>query len=154
MCQEEIFCDNPGIQNLVPLLDRLPSREAESCLVQVERTPDGSCVCRTDGDAAADYSTFLDIPSSEWIEGKVVSMMDYGAFVRLPQGVDGMVHISQMGSQGQRVGSVYEELQVRWRTLAQALGVLIPSVHAGGVLNQNSSFQLLSTFVLDASAEI
>lgn len=62
-----------------------------------------------------DYASFLDIPSTEWIDGKVVSMVDYGAFVRLPQGVDGMVHISQMGSQGQRVASVYEELQVRGR---------------------------------------
>ena len=44
--------------------------------------------------------------------------MNYGAFVRLDGGVDGMVHISQMGAQGQRIDSVYNAVEVRWRGVA------------------------------------
>lgn len=42
----------------------------------------------------------------------MVSIMNYGAFVRLQGGVDGMVHISQMHPYGERVNSVAEAVQV------------------------------------------
>lgn len=41
-----------------------------------------------------------------------MSIMNYGAFVRLQGGVDGMVHISQMHPYGERVDSVAEAVQV------------------------------------------
>lgn len=63
--------------------------------------------------AAADFANYLDVNPEEWLEGSVVSLMNYGAFVRLPGGVDGMVHVSQMGPQGQRIDSVYDTVQVR-----------------------------------------
>lgn len=67
-----------------------------------------------------DFAKYGDVPSDEWLDGKVVSIMNYGAFVRLEGGVDGMVHISQMGAQGQRIDSVYNAVQVRrpWLDLA------------------------------------
>lgn len=63
--------------------------------------------------AGPDFGKYLDVSSDEWLEGSVVSLMNYGAFVRLPGGVDGMVHVSQMGPQGQRIDSVYDTVQVR-----------------------------------------
>lgn len=60
----------------------------------------------------ADFAKYGDVPSDEWLDGKVVSIMNYGAFVRLEGGVDGMVHISQMGAQGQRIDSVYNAVQI------------------------------------------
>ena len=60
-----------------------------------------------------DFAKYADVPSDEWLDGKVVSIMNYGAFVRLDGGVDGMVHISQMGAQGQRIDSVYNAVEVR-----------------------------------------
>lgn len=60
-----------------------------------------------------DYSKYAEISPEEWVEGEVVSLMNYGAFVRLEGGVDGMVHISQMDPQGRRVDSVYNAVQVR-----------------------------------------
>lgn len=59
-----------------------------------------------------DFNAFTEISPEEWQEGTVVSIMDYGAFVRLQGGVDGMVHISQMGAQAQRIDSVYSAVQV------------------------------------------
>lgn len=61
-----------------------------------------------------DFAKYADIAPEEWLGGKVVSIMNYGAFVRLEGGVDGMVHISQMGNQGQRIDSVYNTVEVRW----------------------------------------
>lgn len=59
-----------------------------------------------------DFSKYVDMPSDEWLDGTVVSLTNYGAFVRLDEGVDGMVHISQMDPQGQRIDSVYDYMQV------------------------------------------
>lgn len=51
----------------------------------------------------------------EWLEGTVVSIMNYGAFVRLEGDVDGMVHISQLDPHGERVDSVYNAVEVTCR---------------------------------------
>lgn len=48
----------------------------------------------------------------EWLDGTVVSIMNYGAFVRLEGDVDGMVHISQLNPRGERVDSVYNAVEV------------------------------------------
>lgn len=50
--------------------------------------------------------------SEEWLDGTVVSIMNYGAFVRLDGDVDGMVHISQLDAHGERVDSVYNAVEV------------------------------------------
>ena len=44
------------------------------------------------------------------IEGKVVQIKEYGAFVELEAGLDGLVHISEIANK--RVDSVSDELQV------------------------------------------
>lgn len=41
-----------------------------------------------------------------------MSIMNYGAFVRLEGDVDGMVHISQLDPHGERVDSVYNAVEV------------------------------------------
>lgn len=74
----------------------------------------------------SDYSKFAEISPDEWQDGTVVSIMGYGAFVRLSEGVDGMVHISQMGSQGERIESVYNAVQVRVHDL------ITPSFYSRG----------------------
>lgn len=35
-------------------------------------------------------------PPGSIIEGKVVSLTDYGAFIRLPEGIEGLIHVSEM----------------------------------------------------------
>ncbi|CAM9702867.1 unnamed protein product, partial [Discosporangium mesarthrocarpum] len=57
-----------------------------------------------------DFSRYVDISDEEWIEGEVVSVVDYGAFVHLGDGVDGLVHISQL-SMG-RVDAVTDVVNV------------------------------------------
>lgn len=44
------------------------------------------------------------------IEGKVVQIKEYGAFVELEAGLDGLVHISEIANK--RVDAVSDELQV------------------------------------------
>ncbi|CAM9440624.1 unnamed protein product [Choristocarpus tenellus] len=58
----------------------------------------------------ADFSRYVDISPEDWIEGEVVSTMGYGAFVHLGDGIDGMVHISQMSNT--RVQEVTDILNV------------------------------------------
>jgi polyribonucleotide nucleotidyltransferase len=38
--------------------------------------------------------------------GRVVKTTDFGAFVELKKGTDGLIHISRLGSKGERVKSV------------------------------------------------
>lgn len=59
----------------------------------------------------ADFGRYTDVSSEEWLEGTVVSIMNYGAFVRLDGDVDGMVHISQLDPHGERVDSVYNSVE-------------------------------------------
>ena len=49
-------------------------------------------------------------PKNELVEGTVISITDFGAFVELEQGVDGLVHISELSSR--RVGKVADVLNV------------------------------------------
>ena len=42
-------------------------------------------------------------PEGSRVRGKVVSITDYGAFVELEEGIEGLVHISQMSGRGVRV---------------------------------------------------
>ena len=44
------------------------------------------------------------------IEGKVVQIKDYGAFVELEPGLDGLVHISEVAHK--RVGNINDELEI------------------------------------------
>ena len=44
------------------------------------------------------------------LEGKVVQIKDYGAFVELEAGLDGLVHISEIANK--RVENVFDELKV------------------------------------------
>ncbi|CAM9313387.1 unnamed protein product [Ectocarpus sp. 6 AP-2014] len=60
----------------------------------------------------ADFGRYTNVPSEEWLEGTVVSIMNYGAFVRLDGDVDGMVHISQLDPHGERVDSVYNSVEI------------------------------------------
>lgn len=65
----------------------------------------------------ADLSEFEGADSKEFITGKVNSITDFGAFVTLKEGVDGLVHISQVREGGvgkvEDVLTVGQEVQVR-----------------------------------------
>lgn len=50
-------------------------------------------------------------PSGSVIEGEVTGMKDFGAFVRLPEGIDGMIHVSDM-SWEKRVSSPKQVVKV------------------------------------------
>ncbi|MHB9148706.1 MAG: polyribonucleotide nucleotidyltransferase [Thermoleophilia bacterium] len=81
--------------------------------VTIEIDDDGVCkVFATDGRqgaAAAERirSIVKNIEAGEIIVGKVVSTTNFGAFVNLKPGTDGLIHISKLGS-GRRVETVEE----------------------------------------------
>jgi small subunit ribosomal protein S1 len=60
------------------------------------------------------------------IKGKVVSLADYGAFVSLEEGVEGLVHVSEM-SWTKRVRHPSDILKVGDEVEAEVLGVDVPS---------------------------
>jgi len=60
----------------------------------------------------ADVSAFADADPKAFISGKVVSVTDFGAFVEIAPGVDGLCHISQLGKGGRRVESVADAVAV------------------------------------------
>ncbi|KAG5183776.1 30S ribosomal protein S1 [Tribonema minus] len=64
-----------------------------------------------------DVSAYAAMGAEEWVEGKVVSFTPFGAFVALPGGVDGLLHVSEMASgrveAPQDVLSEGQEIKVR-----------------------------------------
>jgi small subunit ribosomal protein S1 len=60
--------------------------------------------------AEPDLTRFLTISNDEWIEGTVVSTVAYGAFVQLGDGIDGMIHISELGDK--RLGKVTDAVNI------------------------------------------
>lgn len=58
--------------------------------------------------------------------GKVVALMDYGAFIRLEEGIEGMVHISEM-SWTQRISHPSELVKVGDEITVKVLGIDIPN---------------------------
>ena len=60
------------------------------------------------------------------ISGRVVSLADYGAFVSLEEGVEGLVHVSEM-SWTKRVRHPSDILKVGEEVEAEVLGVDVPS---------------------------
>lgn len=60
------------------------------------------------------------------VQGKVVSLADYGAFVSLEEGVEGLVHVSEM-SWTKRVRHPSDILKVGEEVEAEVLGVDVPS---------------------------
>ena len=69
----------------------------------------------------ADLTEFESADDKEFITGKVNSITDFGAFVTLKEGVDGLVHISQVQEGG--VGKVSDVL-----TVGQEVQVRVTSV--------------------------
>ncbi|NMC73600.1 MAG: 30S ribosomal protein S1 [Geobacteraceae bacterium] len=60
------------------------------------------------------------------VRGKVVSLADYGAFISLEEGVEGLVHVSEM-SWTKRVRHPSDVLKVGEEVEAEVLGVDVPS---------------------------
>ena len=72
-------------------------------------------ICGTDAEKskqAVDWvqSIAKEFKAGEIVEGEVVRMLDFGAFVQLNKGTDGMVHVSQMAPY--RVGKPSDFLQI------------------------------------------
>ncbi|MEM1356207.1 MAG: S1 RNA-binding domain-containing protein [Planctomycetota bacterium] len=60
------------------------------------------------GDPWADSSSKFAVDS--WVQGKVVSVQDFGAFVEIEEGVEGLVHISELSDR--RVNQVTDIVKV------------------------------------------
>ena len=58
------------------------------------------------------------------IEGKVVQIKEYGAFVELEPGLDGLVHISQISNQ--RISSAADCLKIGQKVMAKIIDTNIP----------------------------
>jgi len=61
-------------------------------------------------------------PAGSVIEGPVTSLTNFGAFVQLCEGVEGMIHVSEINGD-KRVGHPKEVLQVGQRVKAQVLAL-------------------------------
>jgi small subunit ribosomal protein S1 len=72
------------------------------------------------------------------VTGKVVALMDYGAFVRLEEGIEGMVHISEM-SWTQRISHPSELLKVGDAIVVKVLGFDIPNHRISLGIKQTTS---------------
>lgn len=82
-------------------------READSD----RRNNKGSRGDRSSGSGEAkDVSEFVEFDPKAWVKGKVVSVQTYGAFVRLGDGIDGLLHISDTVPGSVETGA---ELEVR-----------------------------------------
>lgn len=62
-------------------------------------------------------------PSGSVVEGEVTGMKDFGAFVRLPEGIDGMIHVSDM-SWEKRISSPKQVLNVGDMIKAKVLEIV------------------------------
>ncbi|MDI6783368.1 MAG: 30S ribosomal protein S1 [bacterium] len=62
-------------------------------------------------------------PVGSTVPGKVVALMDYGAFIRLEEGIEGMVHISEM-SWTQRVNHPSEIVKIGDEIQVEVLGIV------------------------------
>lgn len=63
-----------------------------------------------------------DYPVGALVEGTVVRLQPFGAFIELAPGVDGMAHISELGA-GRRIGHPQEVLRLGDRVTAKVLSV-------------------------------
>jgi small subunit ribosomal protein S1 len=61
----------------------------------------------------------LDLPAGQVVEGTVARVVDFGAFVRLAAGVEGLLHVSELGGKG--------VAHKQW-TVGQPLAVVVKSV--------------------------
>ncbi len=66
-------------------------------------------------------SYYEGLKPDQWIEGKVGSIQDYGAFISLDETTDGMVHISEIAEE--HVGKVEDVLSVGQVVKARIIGV-------------------------------
>lgn len=62
-----------------------------------------------------------DFPVGATVTGKVTKLMDFGAFVELSPGVEGMVHVSELATK--RLGHPREAVKVEQEVQAKVLGV-------------------------------
>jgi small subunit ribosomal protein S1 len=61
----------------------------------------------------------LELPTGQVLQGTVARIVDFGVFVRLPAGVEGLLHASEVGGKGQE--------HLKW-TVGQELPVVVKSV--------------------------
>ncbi len=74
--------------------------------VKIDITDDGAVsICGTDADRAWKkakkliHTIVTDFEAGQVLEGKVVSIKDFGAFVEFAPGKEGMVHISKLSKE-------------------------------------------------------
>lgn len=82
-------------------------------------------------------------PAGSYQKGKVSRLAPFGAFVALGEGVDGLIHVSRLGSGEKRVNHPEEVLQV-----GQEIEVLVESVDA-----RNKRIALVPADISRAEAE-
>ncbi|CAM9762510.1 unnamed protein product [Chrysoparadoxa australica] len=85
-------------------------QEVEVRILDVDEAANKVSLSMVEDQPEPDLSRFMELGADEWLEGPVVSITEYGAFVNLGEGVDGMVHISQLG--GNKVDSVSDAVEV------------------------------------------
>ena len=80
--------------------------------VTIDIEDDGTIfICSPDKESAEAVITRItsmtkDVEVGDVFTGKVVKTTDFGAFVELKKGTDGLIHISRLGKKGERVKSV------------------------------------------------
>ncbi|MDD5712631.1 MAG: 30S ribosomal protein S1 [Smithellaceae bacterium] len=116
------FVDIGGIQGLLPvsevswgrtedIRERLSvGQEIEAVIKRVDREKDRISLSIKDTLPDPWANVEENYPSGTFRTGRVVKLTDYGAFVNLDPGVDGLIHISKLGG-GKRLKHASEALQ-------------------------------------------
>jgi len=97
---------------------RIANINADQNQIRLSQLEEGQSKPRRQGGSRKkDISQFIDADVKEYIAGKVASITDFGAFVNLAPGVDGLLHISKI-SEGmidtvEEVLKVGDDVQVR-----------------------------------------
>ena len=87
-----------------------PGQEVQVYILAVSEEEGKLSLTMVPPKSKADLSQFQDLPAGTLLDGTVVSTTTYGAFVRLPGGIDGMVHISEICDE--RIENVTDKLNV------------------------------------------
>jgi ribosomal protein L24 len=101
----------------IPFMSETEAEEAGEVADAAEEETAEESKPRNRGRPKKDVSAWMDADPKEYVEGKVRSVQSYGAFVTLPDGTDGLLHVSQMSDSftenPEEIVSVGDEVKVR-----------------------------------------
>ena len=118
---KQIMIDPAKIGEVVGQRGKTINALIERTGVKIDITDDGAVsVCGTDKEAMDEALRLIDFEKGQILEGTVVSIKDFGAFVEFAPGKEGMVHISNIANR--RINHVEDELTLGDKVKVICLG--------------------------------